>query len=92
MIKDFKPGEGDRIVLPGSPDDYRGEYFGENNQGTAILYTADPSFDIGLGVGSLSLGTPVSFEVETPAALVAIIENNTARNMYNEDFYEYTGS
>ena len=92
VIRDFDPGEDDKIFLPGSPDDYRAEFFGAQNQGTAILYTADPGFDIGLGVGVLSLGTGVTIDVPTEAALVAIIENNTARNMYNSEFYEYTGN
>ena len=44
LINDFDPtpqgngGDGDFIVLPGSADNYRSEFFGPNNFGTAIFY------------------------------------------------------
>lgn len=96
LIKDFKPGDtgsgqGDKIVLPGSPDNYRAEFIGAGNSGTAIYYTEDPDIDISLGAGGLSIATGLAIEIPNQTALVAVLENTVARNMYNEDFYEYTG-
>ena len=95
IIKDFRPGgqlDGDKIVLPGSPDDYRAELYGTDNNGTVIYYTADPDIDISFGVGVLGLGTGVQLEIPDGTALVAILDNVVARDMYNLDFYEYTGA
>lgn len=95
IISDFRPGmdlDGDKIVLPGSPDNYRAELYGPNNSGTVIYYTANPDIDINFGVGVVSLGTGFDVEIPDQTALVAVLEDVVARDMYNPDFYEYTGA
>ena len=96
-IFDFDPGtssaeDGDKIVLPGSPDNYRGIIYGDNNEGTAILYTEDPDIDLGISFGGLSVGSDtLSVPIPDQTAVVAVLEGVTARDMTNPNFYEYTG-
>ena len=93
VITDFTPddGNGDKIVLPGAAENYRGVLTGENNESTAIIYKEDPDIDISLGFGGVSIGTGLAIDVPNESALVAILENVTARNMEDPNFYEYVG-
>ena len=86
------PEDGDKIQLPGSADDYRGVLYGEDNEGTAILFTEDPNIDLGVSFGGLSVSAnALSLPIPDPTALVAVLEDVTARDMNNPNFYEYTG-
>lgn len=95
VINDFTPGNatnpGDKIVLPGKPTDYRAEFAGSNNGSTAIYYVDNPDIDISLGFGGVSFSTDYAFNLPTGSALVAVLDDTVARNMFNENFYEYTG-
>ena len=91
MIRDFEPGR-DKIRLPGNAGDYVARLTGTDNQDTAIFYTENTDLDIGIGIqGILSLGTSLAVDVDDGNALVAIVEDNIVRNMYNPVFYEYKG-
>lgn len=90
-IADFSISQNDTIRLPGSPENYRTELAGVNNNNTAILYVEDPNLDVGIGIPGtgISLGS-LSLDTEDPAALVAIVNNTDVRNLY-ADFYEFAG-
>ena len=90
IIRDFEPDR-DKIRLPGNAGDYVARLVGTDNQDTAIFYTENTDIDIGIGIGALSLGTSLAVDVDDGNALVAIVENNIVRNMYNSVFYEYKG-
>ena len=91
-ISDFSPTEeGDKIILPGAAENYRGIPYGPDNTGTAIVYKEDPDINLNISFGGLSLGTGLAIDVPDRTALVAILENVEAKNMEDSDFYEYTG-
>lgn len=101
LIKDFTPDDGDdsttddgdKIVLPGTADDYETLIFGENNENTAIYYTEDPDLDVGISLGPIPVSIDPNLAIKIPdqTALVAVLENATAGNLYNDNFYEFTG-
>lgn len=91
LIRDFRTADGDKIRLPGSPDNYVAELAGPNNNDTAIYYVEEQDIDVGFGVGVVSFGTGLSIDVPERSALVAIVEDAVVRNMFDENFYEYTG-
>lgn len=95
VIRDFTPSEGDKIVLPGSADNYEAYIFGKNNENTAILYRENQYIDRGSSLSGIesieSIDPSLAIYVPDKTALVAVLDGVTAGNMYNSDFYEYTG-
>ena len=93
IIRDFDPSEEeDKIVLPGTADDYEAKIFGKNNENTAIFYTDNVDVDLGTTFGPISISaSTLSVTIPDQTALVAVLDGTTAGNMYNPEFYEYTG-
>jgi Ca2+-binding RTX toxin-like protein len=91
QITDFTPSEGDKIILPGSAYNYSGILYGENNEGTAIIYIEDPDNNFSFSFAGVSVNPSFAIQVDDGIALVAVLEGVTARNMNDSDFYEYTG-
>ena len=93
IIRDFNPSEEeDKIVLPGTADDYEAKIFGKNNENTAIFYTDNVDVDLGTTFGPISISaSTLSVTIPDQTALVAVLDGTTAGNMYNPEFYEYTG-
>lgn len=91
-ITDFSPTEeGDKILLPGAAENYRGIPYGPDNTGTAIVYKEEPDVNISISFGGISLGTGLAIDVPNETALVAVLEGVEAKNMEDPNFYEYTG-
>lgn len=95
VIRDFTPSEGDKIVLPGTVDDYEAYTFGKNNENTAILYNESPPIEHNSAPSKFdsieSIDPSLAIKIPCNTALVAVLDGVTAGNMYNSDFYEYTG-